>query len=153
MQKFVKTLLLMILATKAGFRPPLSSFSPWAEYRCVSVEVRLRAQQQVWVGWTWASSRTSELPFLKATVNSTRKPAPPFLPTAPCLRLKRCRRTTETFHRVSTKWSESHNLRKISFSEGDSCWPRGDASVSGTVRCSVSVCCGCQHAAGLHPPA
>lgn len=37
--------------------------------------------------------------------------------------------------------------------DGDSGRPRGDASVSSAVCCSVSVCCGHQPAAGLHPPA
>ena len=38
-------------------------------------------------------------------------------------------------------------------SDGDSSRPRGDASVSGAVRRSVSVCGGHQPAAGLRPPA
>lgn len=70
-------------------------FPPWAGYQSACVEVKLRAHQQVWVGWTWASWKTWGPPFLKVTVNSLRKPAPRFLPIAPCLRLRRCADTTQ----------------------------------------------------------
>lgn len=59
--------------------------------------------------------------------------------------------TSQFINHLSHPCSSSPHLSSLCVLDGDSSRPRGDASVSGAVCRSVSVCCGHQHATSLYP--